>query len=218
MLGGAYLCFEGAEKVHELIFGHAEHEDEAKAPRTPEEVLQQERRRVSSAVRTDLILSAEIMAITLASVAESGFWTRVFVLAVVGICITALVYGVVAMIVKADDVGLALSRSGRRSIAALGRAIVRVMPGLLNGLSLLGTAAMLWVGGGIVLHGLEQFGWALPAELVHGLASGAAHSLQALGGVIETGVGAASAGVFGLALGSLVVFAAGLVPHAGRAS
>ena len=113
MLGGAYLCYEGAEKVLEVFRGpHGGDAAAARAPPLPLASLAdpaEEERRVRGAIRTDLILSAEIMAITLASVADSPFWTRVFVLAVVGVGITALVYGVVAVIVKADDVGVALA-------------------------------------------------------------------------------------------------------------
>ena len=111
MLGGAYLCYEGAEKVIELVRPHAAPDKAEKAPATVEGAKREEDRRVRGAIRTDLILSAEIMAVTLGSVADSPFWTRVFVLAVVGVGITALVYGTVAIIVKADDVGLALARS-----------------------------------------------------------------------------------------------------------
>ena len=209
MLGGLYLCYEGAEKVIEAFAPHAAPPTDAPPARTVDDVLRQEEKRVAGAIRTDLILSAEIMAITLASVAASPFWTKAFVLAVVGIAITALVYGVVAIIVKADDVGLALANSGRPVSAAVGRLIVRAMPGLLRGLAVLGTAAMLWVGGGIVLHGLEHYGIAGPAHLIHALAEHAGAALAAAGPVVAWLVSAAASGLVGLVLGGLIVPVAG---------
>ncbi|MGL4541270.1 MAG: DUF808 domain-containing protein, partial [Polymorphobacter sp.] len=160
MLGGAYLTYEGAEKLYEAWFPHA---PEELAPGDSLEVdeVAMETDMVSGAIRTDLILSAEIMAITLASVADRNFFERAAVLAIVGIGITVLVYGVVALIVKADDVGLALARREGRAAApgrAIGRALVTFMPGSLRVLAAVGTAAMLWVGGGIVLHGMENYG------------------------------------------------------------
>ncbi|MEZ5904600.1 MAG: DUF808 family protein [Geminicoccaceae bacterium] len=118
-------------------------------------------------MRTDFILSAEIMAITLATVADSPFVTRAIVLAIVGVVITLAVYGVVALIVKADDAGMALAERNGPVSGPLGRGLVRVMPTFLQLLSIVGTAAMLWVGGGIVLHGLEELGWHAPAGIVH---------------------------------------------------
>lgn len=213
MLGGLYLCFEGAEKVIEAFAPRAAAATAAEPARNVDDVLRQEEKRVAGAIRTDLILSAEIMAITLASVAESPFWTKAFVLATVGIAITALVYGVVAVIVKADDVGVALARSGRPVSATLGRLIVRAMPGLLRGLAVLGTAAMLWVGGGIVLHGLEHYGWTAPMHLIHEMAHAAGAALAAAGPVVAWLVTAAASGLVGLALGGLIVpVAARLLP------
>ncbi len=205
MLGGAYLCFEGAEKVLGALRRQPEDSDDPPAALlSPAE----ERKRVNGAIRTDLILSAEIMAVTLASVAGSPFWTRVFVLAAVGVGITLLVYGAVALIVKADDVGAALAQSERRPLAALGRFIVRAMPPFLSGLSILGTAAMLWVGGGIILHGLEHYGW---TALAHQIAA-AAQAVEAAGGMLGPTaswlVGAAGSGVLGLLLGVMIVPAA----------
>jgi predicted DNA repair protein MutK len=204
MLGGAYLCYEGTEKVLEMVAGHPDNAEDGPTLRRPEDVLRQEQKRVAAAVRTDLILSAEIMAITLSSVAQSPFWTRAFVLVAVGIFITALVYGAVVIIVKADDVGLALSRTGRPVLAPFGRFIVRAMPGLLRGLSLVGTAAMLWVGGGIVLHGLEHFGWTAPSDLIHGVAQSVQAALGAAGTAAAWVVSAAAAGLGGLLLGVLI--------------
>jgi len=204
MLGGAYLCFEGAQKVLEAVRPHAAQGGRTPV-HTPEDVSRQEEKRVRGAIRTDLILSAEVMAITLASVADSPFWTRVFVLAAVGLAITVLVYGVVALIVKADDAGLALARSRAAPLRAVGRCIVRAMPRFLSLLGLIGTAAMLWVGGGIVLHGLEHYGWDTMAHAVHDLAHAVGASVGALAPLARWLVGAAASGLLGLALGALIV-------------
>jgi predicted DNA repair protein MutK len=205
MLGGAYLCYEGAEKVIEIFWPHAVPAHAVRAPLTDEGARQEEEKRVRGAIRTDLILSAEIMAITLASVADSPFWTRVFVLAIVGIGITALVYGAVAVIVKADDVGVALTRSGQPAVRVVGRFIVRAMPPFLKLLGLVGTAAMLWVGGGIVLHGLEQYGWSAVTHGIHDMAHAAGQALGGLGGIATWLVSAAASGLIGLGLGAVIV-------------
>ena len=156
---------------------HKAHLHEAAVGAAPPDPKAFEDEKVRSAIRTDFILSAEIMAIALASVAESSFWVQAVILAVVGIGIAALVYGGVALIVKADDMGVALAanerpvsgltkRGGRAYLRApigsfarsrsLGRSIVYGMPLLLSALSVIGTAAMIWVGGGIIVHGLEK--------------------------------------------------------------
>ena len=211
MLGGAYLCFEGAEKVQELLWPHAAAahggRPGAAATRDPRRL---EDERVRGAVRTDLVLSAEIMAITLATVADAAFWTQAFVLVVVGVAITALVYGVVALVVKADDAGAALAASGPLPARALGRALVRGMPVFLKILSAVGTAAMLWVGGGIIAHGLEGYGVAAPAEAVAAAAEVAAEALPATGAAAAPAaagwlVTAAGYGLLGLAVGAVLV-------------
>ncbi|MEZ5306088.1 MAG: DUF808 domain-containing protein [Pyrinomonadaceae bacterium] len=164
MLGGAYLCFEGFEKVHSIFFPHHHGEEEDAedfSKITPEEL---EKMRIDSAVRTDFILSSEIIAITYANVADQDFLTKVVVVVVVAITITIAVYGVVGLIVKADDFGLFLARKKKSSfVSALGRGIVRVMPGFLVALSYLGTAAMLWVGAEIIAHGIPPAHHALEA-------------------------------------------------------
>jgi predicted DNA repair protein MutK len=200
MLGGAYLCYEGVEKVHEALWPHAA-EDHAAAA-TALDARQIEDQKVRSAIKTDFILSAEIMAITLATVATASFWTQAFVLAAVGIGITAAVYGVVALIVKADDAGVALAGGGWSVTRALGRGLVLGMPALLKVLSVVGTAAMLWVGGGIIIHGLEEYGFSAPGHAVHAAAEAVSHALPAaVAGAAEWLVSAAAAGVFGLAVG-----------------
>jgi len=210
MLGGAYLCYEGAEKVVEAVFPHhgpaGEEEDQGGAGGDQA----REDRRVASAIKTDFILSAEIMAITLAALPEGSFWMRAAVLALVAIGITVGVYGVVALIVKADDAGLALARSTARPplgslIRGLGRGVVRGMPVLLQILSVIGTAAMIWVGGGILMHGLEGYGVAAPAHLAHAAAHGAASFVPVAKGFVEWLVTAAVSGVIGMVVGLLLI-------------
>jgi predicted DNA repair protein MutK len=226
MLGGAYLCYEGTEKAFEALFPHQAHHHEKKIGVAPSDPAALEAEKVSGAIRTDFILSAEIMAITLAAVPAGGFAMQAATLAVVGVAITAAVYGGVALIVKADDAGVALAANDRpvsslfrrppgppsaadrllRPLTrTLGRAVVYGMPGFLKALSVVGTAAMIWVGGGIVVHGLEDYGVAAPAHVIHAAAEAAAPALPALGGVILWLVEAAAYGVVGLAIGALLI-------------
>jgi predicted DNA repair protein MutK len=230
MLGGAFLCYEGAEKVYEALWPHKEHHGEGGATPagTPADL---EAQRVSGAIQTDLILSAEIMAITLSTVAEatSSFWTQAIVLAVVGVGITVAVYGAVALIVKADDAGLSLAQNDKPASTLLGmrdpgtsrpggadralspvtrgfgRGLVLGMPYFLKLLSVVGTAAMLWVGGGIIIHGLEEFGLSGIGHAVHAIAEAAAHALAAIAGAVQWLVTAAASGVFGLVVGALLI-------------
>jgi predicted DNA repair protein MutK len=204
MLGGIYLCFEGAEKVHEALWPHAG--GHGTEPAALGDARQLEDQKVRGAIKTDFILSAEIMAITLAAVAMVSFWMQAFVLAAVGIGITAGVYGVVALIVKADDAGLMLAGSRWPPLRLLGRGLVRGMPVLLKGLGIVGTAAMLWVGGGIILHGLEGYGLAALPHAVHDAAEVVAHALpDGIAGAGAWLAGAALAGLFGLALGGVAI-------------
>jgi len=204
MFGGAFLCLEGWHKIHELIT-HEEHDDAAEAEGmmllTAEEM---EIAKVTSAIRTDLILSAEIMAISLASVADQTVLTQAIVLAIVGLGMTVLVYGVVAIIVRADDMGAALARSRLSVTRAIGRGVVKGMPGFLQALSLVGTIAMLWVGGGILVHGLASLGLPQVEHAIHDLAEGAAHALGFLEAVVAWIVTATCSGIIGLAVGFLV--------------
>jgi predicted DNA repair protein MutK len=202
MLGAAYLCFEGAEKVWEAIAepDHSLAEDAAELGSADHE-----REMVKGAVRTDFILSAEIMAIALAEVADQAFWTRAMILALVAVAITIGVYGLVGLIVKMDDIGLHLAQRRARFARALGRGLVHAMPKVMSALSTIGIAAMIWVGGGIVVHGLETFGFAAPAHLLHDIGEGAGHALPAAAGAIEWAVGAAGSGLLGLVLGALIV-------------
>jgi len=191
MLGGFYLCFEGAEKVMEWIRPHAA---EAAVVAPAQDALHLENQRVAGAIKTDFILSAEIMAIALATMPESNVWTQAIALAVVGFGITVAVYGVVAIIVKADDVGAAMVRRGMGA----GVLLVRGMPVVLKVLSTVGTIAMVWVGGGIILHGLEAFGLGGPQHLIHGLGTAAG------GGFVGWVVEASLSGVVGLIVGAAV--------------
>lgn len=211
MLGGAYLCFEGAEKLLEAVVG--KHEDKpVEAITDPAEL---EARQVSGAIRTDLILSAEIMAIALAEIDASSLVTRALVLALVAVAITAGVYGAVALIVKMDDVGLYLARRPGAAAKAVGRALVKTMPRLLAALSVIGTAAMLWVGGGIVLHGLEvTHWWPAPAHWQHGVAHAAGQAVP-LGGMVEWLAGAAFAAVAGILIGGVIVAVLHALPRRG---
>ena len=200
MLGGAYLCFEGAEKVIEALTGQ-HHDDDADAATDPAEL---ERQKVSGAIRTDFILSAEIMAIALGEVSDTPLLTQAITLAVVAVAITAGVYGVVALIVKADDVGLHLAKSSSSPLRAIGRGLVKGVPVLMRWLAVIGTAAMLWVGGGILLHGAETLGWRAPQHLVHHLAERVEHGAPALGAVLGWLLTATLSGVVGLAVGGAI--------------
>jgi predicted DNA repair protein MutK len=166
--------------------------------------------RVASAIKTDFILSAEIMAITLAALPAGGFLMRALVLALVAIGITVAVYGAVALIVKADDFGAALANNDSASVLAgmgraFGRALVRGMPVFLTILSAVGTAAMIWVGGGIVLHGLEAYGPASIGSTVHAAAETVAHLLPSAAEVVEWGVGVVISGIMGLLIGAATI-------------
>ncbi|RWR07627.1 DUF808 domain-containing protein [Paenirhodobacter populi] len=204
MLGGSYLCFEGAEKVFHALWPGEAHED-VDAKGDPTEL---EQSKVAGAVKTDFILSAEIMTIALAALPQGQpIWMEALVLAIVGIGITIAVYGGVALIVKADDIGLWLAREGRAGATrAFGRGLVRVMPGFMKGLMIVGTAAMLWVGGSIVLHGAAETFWAAPYEAIHHLAETLAHRMPAdLQGAVSWGVTALCDGIFGVVYGALMI-------------
>jgi len=209
MIGGAYLCFEGTEKVVEAIMPH--HAPDAGHARTlAVDPQTMEDDKVASAIKTDFILSAEIMAITLAAIPAGPFLTRAVVLAVVAIGITVAVYGGVALIVKADDVGLMLAKNDRgswwgRFKAAFGRGLVLGMPYFLQALGVVGTAAMIWVGGGIVVHGLAEYGFAQIEHVIAAAAALAAKAVPAVAAAITWIVTAAGAGVVGLVLGAALM-------------
>ena len=210
MVGGAYLCYEGVEKLLEAVMPHHAHAHEAQLGTVALNAKTLEDEKVASAIKTDFILSAEIMAITLAALPAGSFVKQALVLALVGIGITVAVYGVVELIVKADDVGVALAKNERASVIggagrAFGRTLVRGMPLFLTFLSAVGTAAMIWVGGGIVLHGLEVYGPPSIGSTVHAAAEAAAHALPSAAGVLEWIVEAAISGVLGLLVGGVTI-------------
>lgn len=204
MLGGAYLSYEGAEKILEKLGG--EHHGETLEDPI-EDPAKFEKERVSGAIRTDLILSAEIMAISLNEIAEVSdqFWVRAAALAAVGIGITLVVYGAVALIVKMDDIGLHLAKKESALARKTGTGLVHAMPHVLTLLSAIGTVAMLWVGGGIILHSLEQLGVHGPADLAHGVQHAVEEATGALSGVLGWLSYAASSALLGLVLGAVLV-------------
>lgn len=209
MLGGLYLCFEGAEKViHKL--GH--HQDTVEVMEQVKDMFALENERVTGAVRTDLILSAEIMAIALSEVATRPIAIQAVVLAVVGVVITAGVYGAVALIVKMDDFGLHLARRDSAALQGFGRGLVKAMPVVMSALAIIGTAAMIWVGGQIIIHGLAVFGLAGPEHLIHDIAVAAGRALPAIGGLVEWLVGALGAGIVGFMLGSIIALVVKMLP------
>ncbi|WP_145106299.1 DUF808 domain-containing protein [Cereibacter sediminicola] len=201
MLGGAYLCFEGAEKVAHLFGGH--HEADAAASGDPTHLEEQ---KVAGAIKTDFILSAEIMTIVLAALPPGGIAMKAASLAAAGSGITVLVYGGVAAIVKADDLGVLMSLRGRLAVTrALGRGIVHGMPRFLKLLAGVGTAAMIWVGGAIVIHGLYELGWGWLHHHIHDIAVAAAALVPQAPGLAEWLVTAFFDGLFGLALGLALI-------------
>ncbi|TFV76136.1 DUF808 domain-containing protein [Blastococcus sp. CT_GayMR19] len=212
MLGGCYLCYEGAEKVwHKLRPHHDEHAaDEAALP--------DENTIVSGAVRTDFILSAEIMVISLNEVADQGFVSRAIILIVVALGITVLVYGVVGLIVKMDDVGLHLSERPGKGVAKLGRGLVKGMPKLLTALTVIGTAAMLWVGGHILLVGTDDLGLHVLYGAVHHVEEIAHDAAGALGGLVAWLVNTLASALLGLVVGVIIVVVMSLTVYRRKAA
>lgn len=209
MIGGTYLAFEGAEKVYELLTGHAKEKTAVPAAAQGKDV---EKTMVAGAIRTDFILSAEIMVISLNEVADEPLVSRAVILVVVALGITALVYGVVALIVKMDDIGLRLAETRSGALATFGRLLVRAMPKVLAVLSSVGIVAMLWVGGHILLVGVDELGWHAPYELVHHLEE-AVHGVEGLGGFLAWLVNTLASAVIGLIVGAVVVAVMHVVPR-----
>ena len=210
MLGGTSLCFEGAEKIWEKVSGHGHHAGE-------EEQVGDEDTIVKGAVTTDFILSAEIMVISLKAVLDEGlndsFWYLLAVMVVVAIAITLVVYGTVALIVKMDDIGLALSKRESGLSQTVGQRLVSGMPKLLTVLSVVGVAAMLWVGGHIILVGLEETGWLpQPYEFVHHLEDQVHHATGAIGGVLGWLTNTVASAILGLVVGAIVVAVMHVLP------
>jgi predicted DNA repair protein MutK len=213
MIVGAYLCYEGVEKLWEIVHPHGAHAHEAELESVALNAESEEDRKVAGAIKTDFILSAEIMAITLAAVPGGSFLMQAAVLFVVGVGITAMVYGAVALIVKADDLGLGLARRHPKGsfLNSVGCAFVRGMPVFLSVLGKVGTAAMIWVGGGIVVHGLEEYGYGWLAETFHHLAEAAAHAVPVAAGFVTWAVEACGARQVGIAVGIVTIPLAGYV-------
>ena len=213
MIGGAYLCFEGAEKAWEAVSGHSHATAEHAAAGTSEEL---EKQTVAGAVRTDFILSAEIMAIALNEVAGGSIWSQAAALALVAVAITVGVYGAVAMIVKLDDVGLHLTLRRSPALQTLGRGMVKAMPIIMSALSTIGIAAMIWVGGQIIVHGLAGLGLAGPEHVIHDAAVAAGRATGPLHGIVEWLVGAIGSGIVGLAIGGVIALAVHKWKHRGH--
>ncbi len=204
MAGGLFLCFEGYEKVQALISPHAE----AGHPAAPlDESLDAkalEDQKVASAIRTDMILSAEIMAITLGQITTPTFLNKAMVLAAVGIAVTVAVYGAVALIVKADDLGVHLAKNRAGIVRVIGRGLVTGMPPFLKLLSIVGMLAMLWVGGGIILHGMAEMGWKAPEYGLLGFAKQVGDAIGIASGFIAWFIHASGGALVGVVLGWVV--------------
>lgn len=212
MLGGTYLCFEGAEKILHA-FSSDKHKEELPATeRSP----QDEESLVKGAIRTDFILSAEIMVISLNEITDQPLAARAAILVVVAIGITALVYGVVAIIVKMDDVGLALARRDNPASQKFGIALVEAMPKVLHVITVVGIAAMLWVGGHILLAGTHDLGLHGPYDLVHHAEEAVHHATGAVGGFLGWLTNTALSAVVGIIVGSIVVGILHVLPLPGK--
>ncbi|MEU4564807.1 DUF808 domain-containing protein [Actinoplanes sp. NPDC023936] len=209
MIGGAYLCYEGAEKVWAKLAHHDAHGAEDKP--------QDEKTLVSGAIRTDLILSAEIMVISLNEVADESFWSRLAILAVVAVVMTVLVYGVVGLIVKMDDLGLKLAEGSSPGVVKFGRGLVKAMPKVLTFLTVLGTIAMLWVGGHILLVGVDELGFHPLYEFVHHLEEGAHDATGPVGGIMGWLVNTLASAILGLIVGAAIVALLSVTLHRKKA-
>jgi hypothetical protein len=219
MLGGSFLCFEGAEKVLHAVYPHDPHVEKQLKVKDPGKL---EEAKVKGAIKTDFILSAEIMTISMSSLpADQPVWIQAGALALIAVAVTVGIYGTVGLIVKMDDVGLYLVRRHPTGpLRALGKGLVQGMPLLMKVLAVVGTAAMLWVGGQIIVHGLHDLGVHHPYEDIHHLAEWAAHAgPPALSGSLEWLVTALCDGLIGIAYGMLLipVVTRGLVPLLERA-
>ena len=199
MFGGSFLAYEGAHKVIHAL-RHDDHDHEAPAAELGPDA---ESKTISGAIRTDFILSAEIMVIALKEVIDEPVVSRGVILAVVGVLITIAVYGVVALIVKMDDIGLRLAERPSHRSQRIGRLLVTGMPKLLAWLSVIGTAAMLWVGGHILLVGFDELGWRTPYHWVHEL-EGLVHDVPGVGGVLGWLVNTLCSALVGLVVGTVI--------------
>ena len=210
MCGGAFLCYEGAHKiVHALR--HDDHDHDL-----PVAILgpDAEQQTIKGAIRTDFILSAEIMVIALKEVIDESLFSRAVILVVVAVLITLAVYGVVALIVEMDDIGLSMTQRDSAASQRIGRLLVSGMPKLLTALSVIGTAAMLWVGGHILILGAEELGWHWPHDVVHD-AEKQVHDIGSIGGVLGWLVNTAISAAVGLAVGLVVTGVVAQLPARG---
>ncbi|HNQ07816.1 MAG TPA: DUF808 domain-containing protein [Tetrasphaera sp.] len=205
MLGGTYLCFEGAEKIYEKLAGHEEQAEPAAM-----EGVDYEKTMTQGAIRTDFILSAEIMVISLNEVAHEPFLMRTMILIVVALAMTALVYGVVALIVKMDDIGLSLAERPSATSQRIGRALVAAMPKVMSVLSTVGIVAMLWVGGHILLKGVDELGWHAPYAAVHHLEE-SLHGVGGIGGLLGWLANTLASALAGGLVGAVVVLIVSLI-------
>lgn len=205
MLGGIYLCYEGAEKLYGVFFPHAAHEHENAVLGQKTDPVALENEKVAGAVRTDFILSAEIMALTLSTVADASIYTQGAVLASVGIAITLAVYGVVGLIVKADDAGVALAKTSVSALRAIGRGLVVGMPMFLKFLAAVGTAAMLWVGGSILVHGMAQMGYAGPEHVIHDISEFVVRALPVASGLVGWIATSAQQALLAIVVGAVTI-------------
>lgn len=199
MFGGAFLCYEGAHKIIHAIKGDDHDHDVPSVVKGPEA----EAETIKGAVRTDFILSAEIMVISLKEVIDEGFVSRAIIMVVVAIMITVVVYGLVAMIVKMDDVGLSLAGRDDEASQRTGRMLVQAMPKVLSFLTVIGTAAMLWVGGHILLVGAEELGWHWPYDRVHDVEK-LVDDVGGIGGVLSWLVNTALSAIVGFIVGAIL--------------
>lgn len=208
MLGGLYLSYEGAEKIWEVLT----HRSNAHEAPTDERDTAQEDAIVRGAIITDFILSAEIMIIALAEVADEPLLNRAIILVVVALAITVLVYGVVALIVKMDDVGFALAKRQNGVTQSIGRALVKGMPVVLKVLSVVGVIAMLWVGGHILLVGVDNLGWHWLYDQVHHAEQWVADAAPTAGAFLAWLTNTLASTVVGFAIGSVAVAVMHVVP------
>ena len=200
MLGGTYLCYEGAEKVWHKLRGHSAAEKAPAVERGPEA----EAKVTKGAITTDFILSCEIMVIAMNEVADESLWVRAIILVVVAFAITIAVYGAVALIVKMDDIGLHLTTKDSAGAKRFGELLVKGMPAVLGAITFIGTIAMLWVGGHIMLQGANDLGWHAPYDLVHVLETPFA-GVPVVGGLLAWLVNTLCSAILGLAWGLAVM-------------
>lgn len=210
MLGGLYLSFEGAEKLLEYFTGKHKEKTEHAEP-VVDSGTEREELMVRGAITTDFILSAEIIVISLSSLSDADLVPRAIAMVLVAIGITALVYGVVALIVKMDDIGLRLEAGEGGAQQALGRGLVKAMPKVMSVLSVVGVIAMLWVGGHILLSGSHNLGWRAPYDLVHHLAAPLS-TIAGVGGFLAWLVDTVISAILGFLVGLIVVAVVHFLP------